>query len=147
MFWIPFLQEITGRMAAEKTGYLISGVGVFALSAIIYWQYKKISETKNTVGMSKGFLFGQLLACLFIVIASAFRISHVNDSPADGVSVNASLISIGFFLFFVNLYTLKMKLSHSLLAKKAGVSEAQYYENVILPTLDVDSLVNQITLQ
>ncbi|AHC40086.1 hypothetical protein OVS_00255 [Mycoplasma ovis str. Michigan] len=127
----------------DATPKILYGFGVFAFSSIIYWQYKKVNETRNTVGFSKGFLVGQLFFSIFLILGSIFR--WLQNNPFDATSINSPLILIGLSLFCVNLYTLKMKLENTDLARKAGLTEAQHYERIIFPSLEPNEM-NNVTL-
>ncbi|RAO95310.1 hypothetical protein DNK47_00415 [Mycoplasma wenyonii] len=129
---IVFLNE-NGKTPA----LVLIGLGAFILSLISFTQYKGVKDTKNTVFLDKKFMIGQLFACFFLGFACIWGMCDWSDVSYG--CIDAVLTAINLILFYVNFYTLRVKLANIDAAKKAGMTEAEHYDKVIAPSLKLQT--------
>ncbi|RAO95297.1 hypothetical protein DNK47_00345 [Mycoplasma wenyonii] len=129
MSWLSFFNSYE----IETTAQALIGIGTSCLCFIAIFQHRSVYRTRNTVGFHKGFLLVQLVASAFLVAAGILGMCL----EQEGVRSRASfpLLAAGGVLLLLNVYTLWVKFQNLSLAKKAGMSEVEYYEKEIIPSL------------
>ncbi|WP_144079532.1 hypothetical protein [Mycoplasma ovis] len=118
---------------AKTVAPCLIGVGALVLVLITYSQFQQVRKTSNTIALDKKFMFFQIYACFFLGSASVYGLCGKWDNTWGPIDI--ALVMINICLFCTNFYTLRVKIINSESAKKAGMTEAEYYEKVIVPTL------------
>ena len=126
-----FFEE--GGVATRYCAPSLTGAGAFILILISFKQFTQVKKTRNTVFLDKKFMFFQLYACFFLGSASIYGLCGAWN--ATWGPINCILVFINVCLFAANYYTLQVKLSNTVAAKKANMSESEYYNQVIAPSL------------
>lgn len=127
MSLIPFFHSYE----IETTAQALIGIGTSCLCFVAIFQHRSVFLTRNTVGFHKGFLSVQCVASAFLLVAGILGLVLENTHRRASVP----LLTCGAVLMCINFYTLIVKLKNISLAKKAGMSEVEYYEKEIVPSL------------
>ncbi|CCE67039.1 hypothetical protein [Candidatus Mycoplasma haematominutum] len=133
---IPFFEDNNGTAWHGWISAAFTMLGAVFLSIATFYHCKTVWVTKDTSGLETKFMVFSCGTATLMSISSLC--SLLGKPPVEWVAIDTCFIFVNLCSLGANAYTYKKKKENIAAAQRSGMTEQEYYNRVVLPTLDLE---------